>query len=74
MPAQDMNVYKYDVTQMAGLHNKHWPAGPPTICSRRASDMQLLLARRATKFFLFCFFFVFFLPNHVLYVVPYVGF
>ena len=36
----------------------------------RASDMQLLLARRATKFF----FFFFFLPNHVLYVVPYVGF
>ena len=37
----------------------------------RASDMQLLLARRATKVF---FFFFFFLPNHVLYVVPYVGF
>ena len=53
----------------SGLHNKHWPAGPPAICSRRASDMQLLLARRATKFFFF-----FFLPNHVLYVVPYVGF
>ena len=44
----------------AGLHNKHWPAGPPAICSRRASDMQLLLARRA-------------IPN-VLYVVPYIGF
>ena len=38
---------------MSVLHSKHWPAGPPAICSRRASDMQLLLAVRATIFFFF---------------------
>ena len=25
---------------ITGLHNKHWPAGPPAICSRRASSGQ----------------------------------
>ena len=43
--------------------------GPPAICSRRASDMQLLLARTGHKVF-----FWFFSPNHVLYVGHYVGF
>ena len=30
-------------------------AGPPAICSRRASDTQLLLARTAHKVFFFFF-------------------
>ena len=37
--------------QLSGLHNKHWPAGPPAFFSRRASDTQLLLARTGHKVF-----------------------
>ena len=36
---------------LPGLHNKHWPAGPPAFFSRRASDTQLLLARTGHKVF-----------------------
>ena len=36
---------------ITGLHNKHWPAGPPAFFSRRASDTQLLLARTGHKVF-----------------------
>ena len=34
------SVYMTMFAVMTGLHNKHWPAGPPAICSRRASSGQ----------------------------------
>ena len=43
----------------SGLHNKHWPAGPPAICSRRASSGQwhaIMTGPMGHKVF-FCFFF-----------------